>query len=189
LFLSANINQMNSLQDAYHAIHEIHKNTVQIWLHTSLFTWEWWLGVGLTVIPWVIWFVFRKQDSTDRLLYAGLFIMIIALWLDFIGVSLGLWSYNYSVVPFIPAYIPWDFSLIPTIVMLLLQYKPGINPFIKAIVFGFLSAFVGGPIFKWIDLYNMEEWKHIFSFGIYMVLYIVTHYISKRNHFRPLSRS
>src|SRR5699024_3359930 len=95
--------------------------------------------------------------------------------------------YNYTVLPSVPAYVPWDFSLIPTIMMLLLQYKPEMNPFIKAIAFGGLSSFVGGQFFRWIDLYTMEEWKHIYSFIIYIILYLVTHFISKRNKFNVLT--
>lgn len=180
------INQIDSMQGAYKAVHDIHKNVVRIWMEDSLFTWQWWLGVGLTIIPWIIWLIVHKKDCTDRLLYAGLATMLIASWLDFIGISFGLWSYNYTVVPAIPAYIPWDFSLIPTIIMLLIQYKPKLRPLIKAIFFGGMSAFVGGPFFVWINLYNMHEWKYIYSFVIYIILYLIIHRISKRQHFNTL---
>jgi len=188
VILPTNIEQIDSMQEAYNAIHDIHKNVVRIWMENSLFTWKWWLGVGLTIIPWVIWIIIHKKDSTDRLLYAGLATVLIASWLDFIGIAFGLWSYSYSVVPAMPAYIPWDLSLIPTIIMLLIQYKPTLHPLIKAIFFGGMSAFVGGPFFTWIDLYNMHEWKSIYSFGIYIIVYLFTHYMSKRSRFNTLGR-
>ncbi|WP_172460100.1 hypothetical protein [Priestia endophytica] len=39
----------------------------------------------------------QKKESTDRLLYTGLFVAILASFLDMIGVFLGLWEYRYEV--------------------------------------------------------------------------------------------
>ena len=74
--------------------------------------------------------------------------MLVAAWLDFVGVAFGLWSYDYIIIPLTPAFIPWDTSLLPVTIMLLLQYKPYVNPFIKSVFFGAITAFVGDPIFK-----------------------------------------
>ncbi|MFC0473941.1 CBO0543 family protein [Robertmurraya beringensis] len=70
----------------------------------------------------------------------GFFNRLILLWfisnfLDSLGVQLGFWYYQYAVVPFIPASMPWNTSLLPVFVMFLLQYKNISSPFIKAIIF------------------------------------------------------
>ena len=60
--------------------------------------------------------------------------MLICSWLDLMGILFGLWSYYDNVVPFSPAFLPWDFTLLPVVIMFLLQIKPKINPIIKAIL-------------------------------------------------------
>ncbi|MGM0875044.1 MAG: CBO0543 family protein [Bacillota bacterium] len=74
---------------------------------------KWWLGVGLPIIPWLLWFKFRKKESSDRLLYVGYFVILISSWLDIMGVALGWWFYKSKVIPVIPTYIPWDITLMP----------------------------------------------------------------------------
>ena len=40
-----------------------------------LFTWQWWVGVSLTIFPWILWLVFRKRECTmhfDPLIYTEL---------------------------------------------------------------------------------------------------------------------
>lgn len=167
----------------YNQIAAIHSEKAKFWVENVLFTWQWWLGAGLTVVPWILWFFYRKKESTYRLLAAGLFAMVISSWLDFLGVALNLWHYNYDVLPFLPSYLPWDFTLIPVIIMTLIQFKPHINPFIKAIVFAGLSSFVGEPFFKWIGTYDPEQWKYIYSFPILIIIYLIAHFICSRNQF------
>jgi hypothetical protein len=104
----------------------------QIWFEYVLFTWRWWLGVLVIVICLLIWFWLRKQESADRLFYAGFFTSISASTLDLTGMSLGLWEYRYELIPAV-VYVPWDLFLIPTVVMVLLLFKPNMNPWIKAI--------------------------------------------------------
>lgn len=181
-----NTNQIDTMNQVYNAIHEVNRAMFRIWKEDSLFTWEWWLGVGLVIIPWVVWVILRKKDSTDRLLHAGFFVIIISAWLDFFGVSLGLWVYKYSIIPSIPTYIPWDFCLIPVTMLLLLQYKPNLNPLIKAIFIAGMTAFVGEPIFKWIGLYDPRGWKYIYSALVYGGIYLAAHYISRRKKFADL---
>jgi len=178
---------IDTMENAYKAIHEINQAMSQIWFKNDLFSWRWWLSVVLVILPWALWVVFRKKDSTSRLLYVGFAVMLIASWLDFIGVMNGLWSYKYSVVPTMPTFIPADFSLIPVTIMSVLQFKPNINPYLKAVVLSGMTSFVGEPIFKWLELYNPKEWKHIYSFIIYVGIYLLAHFMSRRKHFAELA--
>ncbi|MGM0901778.1 MAG: hypothetical protein ACQEXB_11880 [Bacillota bacterium] len=63
---------------------------VEIWQEHVVFSPLWWMGVGLSIIPWIIWYVYHKKDSTDRLLYSGYAVMIMALILDVLGDQLAL---------------------------------------------------------------------------------------------------
>src|SRR4051812_47438726 len=115
-------------------IHKLIHKKIDIWSDYVLFSGFWWLGVGLSVIPWIIWYVFRQKNSMDRILYAGFFVMIISLALDILGDQFSLWHYRYNVLPIVPTYFPWDITLMPVSVMILLQVKANGNPFIKAIL-------------------------------------------------------
>ncbi|WP_025027742.1 CBO0543 family protein [Caldalkalibacillus mannanilyticus] len=167
-------------------IHEINVIHNTLWLENVLFSWQWWLGVVLTLLPWVIWGFFRKKESTMRLLTAGLFIMVISFWLDSIGVQFGLWYYQYSVIPFIPAFVPWNTSLLPVFVMLLLQTEKLSTPFSKALLFSAFTAFIAEPFFVWVQLYDPVNWEFFYSFPIYIVLYFFAHFLATRHTYHKL---
>ncbi|WP_338473025.1 CBO0543 family protein [Niallia sp. XMNu-256] len=96
--------------------------------------------------------------------------------------------YNYDVLPFIPSYLLWDFSLLPVITMFLIQMKPHSIPYIKALIFAGGSAFVGEPTFKWLKTYDPENWKYIYSFPILYIIYFIAHSISNKNGFDKLKK-
>lgn len=161
-------------------------NLQELWLSHIIFTWQWWLGVAMTVMPWVVWFLVRKKDSTGRLLYAGLLTIVVSSYLDVLGISLGLWTYYYHVIPFIPTFIPWDFSLLPVATMLFIQYKPKLSPYIKAVTFSAFSSFIFQPFNVWLGLYDPKEWKHYYSFPILVIIYLMAHFLSRRSRFKRI---
>ncbi|MFJ5763601.1 CBO0543 family protein [Neobacillus sp. NPDC093182] len=101
---------------------------------------------AMLIVPWIIWWIFRNQESTARLFFAGLLVMVLSEILDAVGVSFGKWSYPVKVIPVATIKFPFRLSVLPVFVMLLLQFKPSFNPYIKAIFFGGLSAYVGMPM-------------------------------------------
>ncbi|AEI43746.1 CBO0543 family protein [Paenibacillus mucilaginosus] len=118
---------------------------VQIWAEHIVLTPLWWLGVALSIVPWIVWYCIRERQCTDRILYAGLFVMCLSLMLDIVGDQFGYWHYRYNVLPLVPTYFPWDLTLMPVTVMLLLQYKPGANPLLKALFFSLLTSYAAEP--------------------------------------------
>ncbi|HEY0826646.1 MAG TPA: CBO0543 family protein [Bacilli bacterium] len=165
----------NKMEQAYNLIEQAHHQMTDVWLEHVLFGWQWWLGVFLSVIPWLLWVLLRDKQKAVHSLLVGFFVITISSWLDLIGISLGLWHYNWEVLPFIPANIPWNFSLIPVTIMLFLQYRPTVSPLIKAAVFGGFTAFVAEPLAQWVDLYEPEQWRHIYSFLIYIFIYMTAY--------------
>ncbi|WP_100407796.1 CBO0543 family protein [Bacillus solitudinis] len=156
-----------------------------IWLENVLFTPHWWLGLSLAIIPWVLWAFLSKKDSRHRLLYTGFLILIISSFLDFLGAQYGLWIYYYEVMPWLPAYIPWDCTLIPVIILGIIEYKPEVSPLLKGIIFSTVASFGGGPLFEFFRFYEMLNWEHIYSFPIYFVIYLIANWHSRRDDFSP----
>jgi hypothetical protein len=177
---------IQGMEHAFSLITQANKEMINLWINDTFLGWHWWIGVALSIIPWVLWLILRKKESTYRLLFTGLFVILIASWLDILGVLFGLWSYYYNVVPFSPAFVPWDFTLLPVTIMFFLQVKPDIRPIYKAIVFSLLSSFVGEPIFVILDIYNPKHWKYIYSLPIVIAIYLVADWFSKRKAFEKL---
>jgi hypothetical protein len=159
---------------------------LDVWQKYMLFTWRWWLDLALAIIPWVIWLKVREKASTHRLLYAGFVVMMLTSFLDMLGMSLGIWSYNSRLVPLVPGYLPWDFTLMPVTAMLFYQFKPRINPWIKAAVYSGIGSFVVQPLFDLIESYEPESWAHWYSFPIILVIYMIGYYFFSRKRFEPI---
>lgn len=178
-FTDKNQNQIENLID----------QKIDFWRHHVLFSGLWWMGVGLSVIPWIIWFIFRRKQSTDRLMYVGFYVMSISVMLDIIGDQIGLWHYRYHVIPVLPTYFPWDVTLMPLSIMVLLQIRPRTNPWYKAIFFALLSSYIAEPFFEWMQVYNPINWRYSYSVPIQIVIFMVAYWFSKKNKFAFLSEN
>ncbi|MBV7507752.1 hypothetical protein KW850_21210 [Bacillus sp. sid0103] len=160
---------------------------IDLWKEHVLFSGLWWMGVALSILPWMIWFMIRKRQSTDLLMYVGFYVMSISVMLDIIGDQLGLWHYRYHVIPVLPTYFPWDVTLMPLTIMVLLQFRPKGNPLLKAIFFALLSSNIAEPFFAWLKVYNPIHWRFIYSVPIQIAIFMGAYWLSKKNKFSPLS--
>lgn len=166
--------------------HQAYDHRMNAWKQEVLFTWQWWFGVLITIIVWVLWLFFRNRDSSDRLLYAGLFVCLASLTLDNTGIQLSLWTYLKPFTPVIPAYIPFDFALMPVTIMFIIQYFSKRNPWIVGFIFGLISALIGEPIFKLMGIYDPVNWKSWYSIPLYTVIYVISHKLTLRDKFKQL---
>lgn len=168
-------------------INQGYEARLKIWQEEVLFSWRWWFGMGLSVLSWIIWFLIRRRNSSDRLFYSGLFVMLVSVSFDAIGMQLKAWHYIYPIFPVIPAYLPFDLCLMPVSIMILIQVKPKIKPVYKAVLLAFFASFVAEPFFRLMDIYEPFFWKNYYSFPIYFVIYLVADKLTKRDNFTPLS--
>lgn len=90
-------------------VHEANMELNNLGMEHIIFSWQWWLTVLMSIVPWILWFIFHKKESRARLLFAGFSTILIASFLDFLGVAYGLWVYLVDVIFTIPAFILWDF--------------------------------------------------------------------------------
>ncbi|WHY02544.1 CBO0543 family protein [Neobacillus sp. DY30] len=178
-------NVKKMIDDNTNQAQEIIQQKIEIWSNHVVFSGLWWFGVVLSIIPWLIWIKYRKKDSTDRILYAGFYVIIVSLCLDVVGDQFGFWHYRFNVMPVLPTYFPWDITLMPISVMFILQIKPAFNPVIKAILFALFSAYIAEPFFHWMGVYVLTGWKYSYSFPIQIIIYLIAHYLSRRERFSP----
>jgi hypothetical protein len=174
-------------EQAYERTEKANQDLVEAWVNYQLFSWKWWLNVGMATIPWAVWWLLRRKKSTHRLLYVGFVLIILASYMDFLGVTYGFWRYHIEVIPSIPSYIPWDFSMYPVAGMLFLQYEPRLSKHLKALLFACVSALAIEPVFIWLRFYEPIHWSVFYSLPIHYVIYLVAHWFSTHTEFKLLN--
>jgi hypothetical protein len=175
-------NSIKKQSDTLHVeLSKIRDKFNDLWLNNILFTWRWWITILLIILPWILWLFIRKKESSDRLLYAGLFIMVSSSTLDSIGVGFNLWSYPIYALPLMPNSIPYDICSLPVATMLTIQFFPKIHPFIKSVIYSATGSFVFQPIMSWIGLYNKMDWKDYYTFPVLILLYLIANYLASKD--------
>ncbi|KAF0822093.1 hypothetical protein V7200_07550 [Cytobacillus firmus] len=65
------------INEQYKTIDDAHSSLSEIWIKDILFSFGWMTTFLLTVVPWIIWFIFRNKESSARLMIGGLWAMIL----------------------------------------------------------------------------------------------------------------
>ncbi|KGM44997.1 hypothetical protein P9D43_03225 [Neobacillus niacini] len=177
---------LKQVDKATKLLNEANQLIVESVMNAFLFTWQWWAALAMIVVPWMIWGIVRNRESTARLFSAGLLVMVLSEILDTVGVSFGMWAYPVKVVPVATINFSFRLSVLPVFVMLLLQYKPNINPYLKAVFFGVLGAYVGIPALAKFDLYKKIDWSYTYSFLILTSFYLLAHWFSRLKTYEKL---
>lgn len=174
-------------EEAYRMTQEANRDLIDAWLDHQLFSWAWWLNVGLTTLPWLLWAWLRPRESTHRVLYIGVVLIVIASYLDFLGVTYGLWRYHIEIIPTIPSFLPWDFCMYPVAGMFFFMYEPRLSKYLKALLFACSGALIVEPIFILLQFYEPVNWSVLYSLPIHFVNYLIADWIGTRTEFKPLA--
>lgn len=177
---------LKQVEKANQVIVETNQMISDVSMEAFLFTWKWWIAVAMLIVPWIVWAIFRKRESSARLLYAAFIVMLLSTTLDTIGVDSGKWAYPVKVIPLPTISYMFRYSLLPVLIMFFLQIKPNFNPVIKAVFFGGFSAYIGMPILSMLDLYNKIDWTYTYSFFILVFIYLIAHWFSRRKSFESI---
>lgn len=180
---------LKQIDKAIQKITEANQLTIETVMNAFLFTWQWWIALAMMIVPWIVWMILRDRNNSARIFSAGLLVMTISEIMDAIGVSLGKWAYPVKVIPVATVSFSFRLSVLPVFVMLLLQFKPQFNPYIKAIFFGGVSAYVGLPLLAIPDLYKKIDWSLTYSFIILTLVYLLSHWFSRRNSFGVINKN
>lgn len=171
----------------YEKLFGLNHQLYSYWRDHLLFEPQWWLSLGLLIIPWIIvGFYILKKGAARYVISPILFCILFAVFTDYLGVSYGFWFYKVKLIP-LTIDIPWDFTLLPTSVTFLLLIKPQMNPIIKAFILTILTSFIAEPFFNFIHHYEYLTWKYIYSFPIYFTIYLISYKLNEIHKFEPLS--
>ncbi|WP_318503823.1 CBO0543 family protein [Bacillus sp. T3] len=179
--------KIEKVGEFYQDVTKANHDFLKYWMDHTLFHWDFWLSlIVFTILPIIFWIKIRKKNSSNRLLFSGMFVIIVSSWCDFLGVQYGKWYYTGKVLPSIPSYLPWDWVLLPIFVMTLIQIKPNISPIIKGLIFASINTFIGEPLFIWLGFYVLKDWHIFYSFPIYFVIFLLAYRLSKVKNFEPI---
>jgi hypothetical protein len=148
------------------------------WINDDLFTWKWWVLLLLSIVPWFIWWkISDKKRLTEILLY-GTIIAILAIILDNIGTDLLWWEYPDKLFQMIPPLFPADITLVPCLMMLVFQWTKTWKTFlILNFVLSLLMAYIGEPLFIWLNFYHLNQWKLLYSLLFYIITAIIARWV------------
>ena len=157
---------------------EADQNLRIYWANETVFTLKWWLLVALSMLPPIIWWKLVDRKRLFEIMTYGLLVAVISGLFDAIGVEGDLWEYKYQIIPLLDVFLVYDISVMPITYMLMYQYFKSWKSFIIAhLVLAFVFAFVAEPFLVWLDVYQMYNWKHIYSFPIYFLMAIVLKWV------------
>jgi len=177
----------NQSYSLYEKLYLTHTQFYTFWKNNVLLTWRWWILLLLSILPWTIWLLVRKKESTDRMLYIAFFVMIFYSAFDMIGISLNLWYHPVTLLPLMPGFVTFDLCVLPVSTMLFIQYFPHVSTNIKAVIFSVINSFIFEPLTVNLGLYVNIHRKYYYSVPITIFIYLVSNHISSKDKFAKLN--
>lgn len=158
----------------YEEIRKVHQQLVDMrveyWFNHDLFSFQWWLLLIVLILPWFIWWRFVDKQRIDQILLFGTLLILLVSILDDLGVEMHLWSYPYQLVPILPKLIPIDYGILVIAHMFLYQKYTQWKSFIIAnTLLATVFTIIFEPLTVKLDIYNLENWRYIYSFPIYIL--------------------
>lgn len=171
-------NQIPSFEEIKEVDRKLTEMRHQYYQNHDLFSFQWWFLLFTVLIPWVIWWKLVDKSRIKDILLYGFVLIFVIIVLDNIGGELQLWSYPYHLIHLIPQINPVDYSVLPVFHMLVYQYFRTWKSFVIAnIVMALLFSFIFEPIFVWLRIYELDNWKYIYSFPIYIAKALVVRWL------------
>lgn len=164
-----------SYEDVKDAREQLRDVSMQDWLQNALFTWQWWMLVAATIIPWILWIHYVDKKRIRDIFTFGLLLCAFSCLLDNLGTFFVLWGYEIKLIPLPLQLIPADFTVIPVTYMFIYQWWPARKTLIPAAIgVSAFFAYVVEPVFQVVDIYrDHPPWNHTLSFlGLTLVAMI-----------------
>lgn len=154
--------------------------TLDYWFHHDLFTWRWWILLGLSILPLIIWWKILDKTRKPEILIYGLCTALLTTFLDVLGWNLNLWSYPHKLLPMCIPLIPADLITLPIFYMLIYQRFLLWRSFLGAtVVLAAILSFVMEPLFLRLEISKFLAWKHVYSLPIYILIPTLGKWVTK----------
>jgi hypothetical protein len=143
----------------YEKSRELTQLDLEHWINNEVFTFGWFLIVGLLIIAYIVWLILLDKSRTIKLLLIGS-LAAVAYTLNslILGSFFGAAEYKIRLFPFDIAIFISSITLAPIIIMLVQQYKSTWK--------GYLIT-----LFTQIGILEFHNWNVFYHF---IVLYIIS---------------
>ncbi|WP_442599834.1 CBO0543 family protein [Neobacillus sp. D3-1R] len=159
------------MQELINLTRKLAEKRNEYWLENVIFTYQWWILLSLTILPWLLWWKWVDKKRVIEIFLYGSLISLYSILLDDIGSHFILWIYQYQLFPISPRLNPIDLTIMPVTFMVVYQYFKRWKSFLIAqMILAFGAAFIAEPLFSSVDIYHILNWKLVFSFVIYLLL-------------------
>lgn len=151
----------------YERYREMAGLTTQHWITEEVFTFQWFVLVGVVITFYVVWLcLLNRSRAKDLLLIGSLAAVFFAVNSFLLIEFLGLADYHVRIVPIYPPVFATSVTVSPIIIMLVQQYTSTWKGYLlwSAIGYAFLN-FVIFPVFTSIDLLELHKnWNWFYHF-------------------------
>ncbi|WP_026909141.1 CBO0543 family protein [Paucisalibacillus globulus] len=150
---------------------------MEYWFTETLFSFSWWILLVTTIGHCIVWFVILDRKRIFEILTYGFLVSVVATILDALGVLVSLWDYKHTLTPLI---LPIEIHIVimPIIYMIIYQYFHTWKNFIIAsTINALLFSFVLEPLLVWLQVYELNQWKHFYSFFPYIIMGVLFKYL------------
>lgn len=147
----------------------------------ELFTWVWWLSIALIIVPLVVWWKTVDKKRLLEICVFGLLVNICATFLDVVGTDYALWEYPVRPLPKLALLLPVDYVIVPVVGMAIYQRCAKWWKFLLACtIASAVMSFLCEPFAAYIDMYKLITWRYVYSFPIYIAIYVVIRLITEK---------
>lgn len=141
------------------------------WFNETLYSLNWWILLISTIGFIIVWLILLDRKRITEIITFGLMISVIGFVLDVTGIVMVLWSYPDRLFPVITPILEIHKADMPIVYMLVYQYTKTWKTYLIYItITAFTFAFIFEPILEWLEIYKLHNWKHIYSFPIFLAL-------------------
>lgn len=141
------------------------------WLTQEIFTFPWFFNIVFLLVLYVIWIKIVDKSRLRELLLYGALLSVASVLVDLIAVTIGLWEYNISLFPLSPAPFPFDFTVLPILYMIVLQYTSSWrNYFIGSLLAAFVFSFIIEGVYIWLEIKILHKFNLFYMFGLVLLV-------------------
>ena len=149
----------------YEAITLTGRISQERWLSQELFSFPWFFNIITLALIYALWIKLVDRKRLRELLLFGSFIAVSAAIIDLIATSQGLWEYTNRVFPIYPATFPFDFTVVPILYMLVMQYTSTWKSFLLgSVIASGIFSFIISPIYIWVGTKVYHNFNYVYMF-------------------------
>lgn len=154
---------------------------LEIWTKYTLFSWQWWMLLGISVAMVVLFFILLKKEKLlQSIAYLGI-IYILNKNLDDVATALDWYDYRIQLEPIIPTMLPANLFIIPMALTIIYQrYENWRSFFIALGIFSGFVSYISLPLMKMVDIYLEKAWNAHWSSISLVVMAVISKLVIDR---------